>query len=51
MLPLNGFIHFLSMNGNFRGGFNAQADFIAANVHHCDLDVITDENAFIALPG
>lgn len=51
MFALNCFVDFLTVHGNFGRGFNPQPDFVAANVDDGDLDVVADENAFIALAG
>lgn len=49
ILSLNGFVNFLSMDGDFGRGFDPQANFIATNVDDGDLDIVTDKNAFVAL--
>jgi hypothetical protein len=51
IFPLNGFVDFLSVNGNLRGGFDTEADFVAPNIDHGDLDVVTNEDALVTLPG
>jgi hypothetical protein len=51
MLALDCFVNFLTMNGNLGRGFDAQPNFVAANVDDCDLDIVADENTFIALAG
>lgn len=49
MFALNRFVHFLPMYRDFGRGFDAQPNFVATNVDDGDLDVVADENAFIAL--
>jgi hypothetical protein len=49
MFPLNRFVDFLAMNRNFRRGFDAEPDLVAADVDDRNLDVVADENALIAL--
>jgi hypothetical protein len=51
MLALNRFVDFLAVNRDFGGGFDAQPNLVATNVDDGDLDVVADENAFIALAG
>jgi hypothetical protein len=38
------------MNGNFLGRFDAQADFVAADFHHDDRDVIVDDDTLVLFP-
>src|SRR5262249_10608352 len=49
MFPLNRLVHFLAMHRNLRRGFDPQPHLVAANVDDGDLDIVADENAFIAL--
>ena len=49
IFPLNRFVHFLAMDGDFGRGFDPQPHLVAANIDDGDLDVVADENAFIAL--
>ena len=51
MFALDRFVDFLTMDWNFGRGFDPQPDFVAANIDDGDLDIVADENAFIALTG
>lgn len=46
-------MHFLPMNGDMRGGDNAQANLVTAYFHHTDNDLVAtvpDDDAFVLLP-
>ena len=49
VLALNGFIDLLAVDGNFRRGIDAQANFVAANIHDGDNNIVADHDAFIAV--
>ncbi len=40
-------VDFTAMHGNLFGRLDSQADLIPANFHHCDDDVIVNDNAFV----
>ena len=49
VFPLDGLVHFPSMNRNIRWGINPQPDFVAAYIDDGNHDVITNNDAFIAM--
>jgi hypothetical protein len=51
ILTLNRFVHFLAMNRHMGWGFNAQANFVTANVNYGDNNLIADHDAFVAVAG
>jgi len=44
-------VHFLPMHIDRPRGFDAQSDFVTANLNNGDLDHIVDDNALVFLPG
>jgi len=50
ILALNRFIDLAAMHGDFRGGRNAQADFVTANIDDRHNDRIADDDALVAVP-
>lgn len=48
--PFNRVVDFSPMDRDLFGGFNAKANFIAANFHNDDGDVVIDDDAFVFLP-
>jgi hypothetical protein len=51
ILALDGFVHFLAMDGNLDRGRDPQSNLIAPNIHHGDDDVIADDDTFVAVSG
>ncbi len=49
VFSLNRFVDLLPVDRNFGWGFDTEPNFIAANIHDGDFNVVADENAFIAL--
>ena len=41
----------LAMNGDFLGRLDAEANFVAADVHDGHDDVVANDNAFVTLSG
>jgi hypothetical protein len=39
------------VNADFLGGVYPQANLVTANIDDRDLDIVTDHNRLIALPG
>jgi hypothetical protein len=51
ILALNGFVYFLSMDGNLAGGLDAKPHLVAANINYRNHDILANNDAFIPLPG
>jgi len=49
IFALDRFVDFLTMYGDLGWSFNSEANFVTTNVNNGDLDVVADENTFIAL--
>ena len=51
VLALNGLVHLLAVHGDFDGGRDPLSDLIAPDIHHGDDDVVTNDDAFVAVSG
>ena len=49
IFALNGFVHLLTVYADLDWGCNAQPDFITANVHHGDDNVIANDDTFVSV--
>jgi hypothetical protein len=49
VLALDGIVDFLAVDRDFRGGINAKAHFIAADIDNGDNNVVANDDAFVAL--
>src|SRR5665213_756159 len=49
VFPADGFIHFLAMDSHFLRGLNPQTNLVTADIHHSDLDVVSDHDRLISL--
>src|SRR5258708_6901209 len=50
VFALDRLVHFLAVYGNLGRRLDAQPHLVTADVHHGDHDVVTDDDAFVALP-
>jgi hypothetical protein len=44
-------VDFLAMNGDIFGSGDTESHFVTADIHHGDLDIVTDLDDLIALSG
>src|SRR3954462_13992221 len=51
ILALNGLVHLLAVHGDLDGGRDPQSNLVAPDIHHGDDDVVTDDDAFVAVSG
>jgi len=51
VFALNGLVHFLAVHGDFDRGRDPQPNLIAPDIHHGDNNVITNDDAFVAVSG
>src|SRR5258708_40254245 len=47
----DGIVHFFAMNADRLGGVDPQTHLVAADIHHGDLDVVSDHDRLVALTG
>jgi hypothetical protein len=50
LIPPNCLVDLITMDRNFLGRFDAQADLIAADFDHDDRNVIIDDDALVLFP-
>lgn len=50
LISPNSLVHFITMHGYFLGRFHAQPDFVTADFHNDDCNIIVDNNAFVLFP-
>lgn len=48
---MNGIEHFLTVNWNFLGCDNSQANFVTPDFHYRDGNVVVDDDALVFFPG
>ena len=51
VLALDGFVHLLTVYGDFDGGRDPQPNLVAPDIHHGDDDVVTDDDTLVAVSG
>ena len=51
LLGLNLVVDFLSVNGDFAGGIEAEADSFMIDLGDDDLDIVADHDGFIEFAG
>jgi hypothetical protein len=51
VLSLDGLVHLLAVHADLDWSRDPQSDLVAPYVHHGDDDVVTDDDAFVAVAG
>src|SRR5438552_1699329 len=51
VFPANGVVNFFAMDADLFGGIDPQTHLVAADIHHGDLDVVSDHDRLVALTG
>src|SRR5258706_7469391 len=51
VFPANGVVDLFAMDADLFGGVDPQTHLVAADIHHGDLDVVSDHDRLVALTG
>src|SRR3954466_3708087 len=51
VFPANGVVDLFAMDADLFGGIDPQTHLVAADIHHGDLDVVSDHDRLVALTG